>query len=226
MTADGATRPGIVLLIRHAATHAIGVTLTGRTEGIALSLDGYRQARALADTLASLDIAAVYSSPLQRAIETAQPLAAARRLPVQIEDALNEVDFGEWTGLTFDDLARRDDWRTYNSRRGSAVVPGGETPQQTQSRIVAAISDLAARHRDQIVVAVTHAELVRYLLLYARARQLDDWMHVVVEPASISVVERLHKHGSITYALPPSSLVDCGLRRSRGNDRLPETNAR
>ena len=218
-------RDGIVLVIRHAATHTMATTLTGRAGGVALSTDGSRQARLLARALATIPLRAVYSSPLQRAIETAQPIAAAHSLRVEITETLNEVDFGEWTGLTFAALARRGDWRAYNESRASAVVPGGEMPHQTQDRIVRAIADIASAHPGEIVAAVTHAEPVRYLILHARGEPLDRWADTDVAPASITVVERLHNH-SIAYATPARGLPHCGLSRAHRDCRVSETNPR
>ncbi|MBV9735802.1 MAG: histidine phosphatase family protein, partial [Acidisphaera sp.] len=98
------TAPTTFHLIRHATYGLIGHTLAGRTPGHALNEAGRAQAAALAASLAGRPIAAVVSSPLERARETAAPIAAGHGLAVSVDGDFNEIDFGEWTGLAFDTL--------------------------------------------------------------------------------------------------------------------------
>lgn len=175
-----------ILLIRHAETDLSGSRLCGRLAGIHLNDRGRAQSAALCTRLAHLAIGAVYSSPLERALETAAPIAAARRLDVVIDECLNEIDFGAWTGLTFSALQRRAAWRRYNTARAGARVPGGESPAESQRRIVMAIDAIAARHPRELVVAVTHAELIRYARLFAERRSVDYWNAIDVQTGSIT----------------------------------------
>ena len=104
----GPTPPTLVLLVRHGKTATTGATLPGRARGLHLSDDGRRQAEAVADRLGRLkQVAAVYASPLERARETADPIARAHRLAVRVEPELNECDFGGWTGAALKALRRR-----------------------------------------------------------------------------------------------------------------------
>src|SRR3954468_19614346 len=151
-----------VLLIRHAHTDAVGRVLTGRTPGVSLSAEGARQAARLAEVLtARLRLAAIYSSPLRRAIETAVPLASRQQLGVQPCDSLLEMDFGDWTGRSFADLDTEASWRRFNEHRSIAVTPGGEQIAAAQRRIVEAIATLGASHRGGTIALISHAELVR-----------------------------------------------------------------
>jgi probable phosphoglycerate mutase len=175
-----------LLLVRHGSTDAMATRLCGRLPGFHLNARGRDEARAAAERLRDLPIVAVYASPLERAIETARPIAGAHGLPIETVAGLHEVDFGYWTGLDFDALSARGDWRRYNEQRARACVPGGEAPLSTSARIVAALKALARLHRGGLVVAVSHAEPIRYARLFRGGRPLDEWSSVTVEPGSIS----------------------------------------
>jgi len=181
-------QPGIttVLLIRHAATAPMHERLMGRLPGVSLTDEGKQQAGDLATALAAVPLAAIYCSPLTRARETAAPLAATLHVPVAIDDELIEVDFGEWTGLTFAELSARADWQTYNASRGAAQVPRGESPAAASARIARALAALRARHPGGMIAAITHAELVRYAVLHARHLPLDRWAEIDIAPASVT----------------------------------------
>lgn len=118
--------PTTILLIRHGHTAVVGQRLVGHLPGVRLSEHGAAQARRLAGRLAADPIAAVYSSPLERATHTAAPLARQRALDVRLDSDLIEVDFGAWTGRTFAELEADERWQRFNTRRASAEVPGGE----------------------------------------------------------------------------------------------------
>jgi broad specificity phosphatase PhoE len=185
-TADGVTT---VLLIRHAHTDALGRVLTGRTPGVSLSAEGARQAARLAEVLtARVRLAAIYTSPLRRAIETAGRLAWRQRLPVHAHDQLLEMDFGEWTGRSFADLDTDAAWRRFNEHRSIAVTPGGEQIADAQARIVDAIGTLGSRHRGETIALVSHAELVRLAVLFYRAMSIDLHHRCEIAPASVTAL--------------------------------------
>ncbi|MFL5122711.1 MAG: histidine phosphatase family protein [Microvirga sp.] len=178
-----------VLLVRHAATDTMSCRLTGRDAAVPLNALGEQQAEALAGAVARVSVDAIYSSPLARACATAAPLAASRHLPIHIEEDLTEINFGEWTGLTFETLSRRPEWQAYNAARSGSHIPGGETAAAACARIGAALSRFHLRHPGGTVAAFTHAELVRYAVLLARRQPLDRWAEIDVPPASIAVLE-------------------------------------
>src|SRR5688572_17874091 len=161
---DGAMT--IALLIRHAHTDAIGRWLPGRMRGVHLSAAGREQAARLGRSLAATPLSAIHSSPLERARETADEIARHHALPLQLHDALSEVDFGEWTGQTFDELDADPRWRLFNLQRGSAAVPEGETAPAVQRRIVRAVERLAKRHRGETFAVVSHADVLRAAVLH------------------------------------------------------------
>jgi probable phosphoglycerate mutase len=183
-TADVTT----VLFVRHAHTAAIGVELCGRRAGYPLSALGESQSEDLGHALRATPLAAIYSSPLERAQATARAIALHQSCGVDTCTDLNEIDFGRWTGRTFVALDDDPGWHTFNRARGSAVVPDGEQPAAAQERIVRATAQLAAMHRGQIIVLVTHADLVRFALLHYLSRPLDAYDSLTIDPASVTVV--------------------------------------
>ena len=170
------------LLIRHAAHSRVGDTLCGRTPGVTLSAEGRRQAAALAGRVAGA--AAVVSSPVQRARET----AAAFGLPVTVDPAFEEFDFGDWAGQRFDALAGDPAWEAWNARRGAARPPGGETMAEVRARASAGLSRLRATHRDATVAVVSHADVVKSVLLGVLGMPDDLHDRIEVAPASVSRV--------------------------------------
>jgi probable phosphoglycerate mutase len=176
------------LLIRHAETAAVGRYLAGRSEGLDLNDRGRRQAERLPARLSRYSVAASYTSPLERARQTSEPLARQLGMDARVRADLSEVDFGAWTGLTFEQLEERADWHQFNADRRSARAPGGERLSDVQSRIVSAIEDLAVWHRLNTIAIVSHAEVIRCALLHYLAMPLDLFQRIEIAPASISAV--------------------------------------
>jgi probable phosphomutase (TIGR03848 family) len=182
-------KPTVVLLVRHATTPTTGVKLPGRAAGLHLSDDGRRQADAAADRLAKLPkLAAVYASPLERARETALPIARARGLAVRIERDLSELDIGDWTGLSIKRASRKPEWEIIQRHPSGFRFPGGESFLEMQTRITAALARLVARHPGDVVVAVSHADPIKAAVAQALGTPLDLFQRIVIAPASISAV--------------------------------------
>jgi len=180
--------PAIALLVRHAHTDASDLQLAGRTPSIHLSDRGTTELLRVRDQLVTVPLEAVYSSPLVRARETAEPLATDHGLGVDIEDDLNEVDFGDWTGETFAALASDPCWQAFNARRSAAIVPNGERPADVQRRTVMLLTRLAARHPHGIIAVVSHAEVIRSAILWFAGRSLDDFHQVSIDTASVTAI--------------------------------------
>lgn len=176
------------LLIRHAEYMFGDDALPGRTAGVGLSQAGRAQAAALADRLAQLPIRAIYASPLDRAHETAQPLAARLGLAVQVAQSLNEVEFGRWNGKTMSDLARDPRWRLWNSFRGGTRAPDGELLLETQSRIVAEMLRLRERHHGQCIALFSHGDVIRAALAHWLGVHVDLFLRIKIDLASVSIV--------------------------------------
>ena len=198
----------IVLLIRHARTDAVGAWLAGHTGDVSLNQHGRAQAARLRDRLSRIDLAAVYSSPLQRAIETAGPIAGDRGLRVEPKLALMEMNFGEWTGATFEDLASDARWTRFNAYRSMTTAPGGEHPLDVQARIVRCLEDCRVRHPNQTVAMVTHADVIRLAILHVLGAPLDFIHRLEISPASVTAVALFAETATLLYANERDPLAD------------------
>jgi probable phosphomutase (TIGR03848 family) len=176
------------LLIRHAHTLITGNGLAGRQEGHHLSEEGCAQALQLAEFLQSVPIAAVYSSPLVRACETAQIIANAHRLQVQTEARFNEIDYGHWTGQSFEALHNDEQWQHWNRLRSLSQPSGGESMLSAQTRALSALLELHQRYREGNIAVVSHADIVKAMLAYLLGIPLDLFGRIEIAPASISAV--------------------------------------
>ncbi len=177
------------LLIRHGLTDAVGQTMTGHSPGVHLNATGRDQAAALPERLNNVPLAAIYTSPLERTRETAQPVADARGLPIRLEPRFIEVDFGGWTNRRFADLATDPHWQLYNAHRGVTRPPAGEGLIEVQARTVAALLDLHERHPNDVVAIFSHADTIRAILLYVLGMPIDFVQRLDLSPARISVLQ-------------------------------------
>lgn len=178
-----------LLLIRHATndllvTHRLG----GRMPGVHLNDQGRAEAEALADRLARTDLAAVYSSPMERALETAQAVAARHGLEVRVHPGLHEVDCGAWSGAPIPQVRGDPRWRALESYPTLNPYPGGETIWQVQTRIVAALEEIRAAHADQTVAVVSHADPIRAAVAHYIGLPLDLFRRLLISPASLTVL--------------------------------------
>lgn len=148
-------------LVRHASHDLLGRVLAGRMPGVHLNARGRREADWLRERFQSVPVDALVTSPLERSLETAGPIATALGLAPEIEPALGEMSFGEWTGRSFEELEAVPAWRAFNTCRSVTPVPGGETMLQTQVRAVAALERQRERHSNGAVLAADGATLVR-----------------------------------------------------------------
>ncbi len=179
-----------VLLVRHGTTATTGTVLPGRAPGLHLADAGRAQAAALAERLRDLPRrpAALYVSPLERARETAAPLAAALGLRPVVERGLLECDFGSWTGKKLAALHRRAEWCAVQHAPSTFRFPDGESFAEMQQRIWTTLERLASRHRNKTVVVVSHADPIKAAVTFAQGVPLDLFQRTVVSPCSLSAV--------------------------------------
>ncbi len=175
--------------IRHAAHDLLGQTITGRAPGVHLSAAGLRQAEILAQRLDGGSIGALYSSPMDRALETAAPIAARLGLEVVVAHELNEIDFGSWTGRTLAELDQIQAWRQFNRFRSAACIPEGETMLEVQARLLRLVERLGARHTGGTVALVSHGDVIKAALAHFLGVHLDLFQRLEISPASLSLVE-------------------------------------
>lgn len=177
-----------IFLVRHAAHDRVNSLLCGRMPGVALGERGRRQAAALANRFAAEGIEAVYASPMERAQETAAPIAARLGLDLRTEQGVTEIDFGAWTGRSFDSLADDQDWAFWNAARGSARPPGGESMGEAQIRAGEALRNLADRHPAGRIVVVSHCDVIKAAIAGLLELPLDNYGRFEISPASVSTL--------------------------------------
>jgi alpha-ribazole phosphatase len=155
-----------LLLIRHAQPDEEARGRCYGTLDVGLSTRGQRRAQLLARTLDRIPLAAVYSSPSARALDTARPLAAAHQLTPTVEDALREIDFGELEGRSYDDIqaAYPDLYRCWMETPTRVEFPGGESYTQLRTRALAALETIRACHRGELAAIISHGGILRAML--------------------------------------------------------------
>ncbi len=179
----------LVLFVRHGLTPTTGATLPGRAPGLHLAEAGVEQARRAAERIAAAGgVGAVYASPLERAQQTAAPIARACGLRVRRHAGLNECDFGRWTGRKLAGLRKRPEWATVQRHPSGFRFPGGESFAEMQSRALAAVATIVARHPGQRVVAVSHADVIKAVAASAMGTPLDLFQRILIDPASVTAV--------------------------------------
>jgi probable phosphoglycerate mutase len=186
---SAAPKPTLVLLVRHGQTPTTGASLPGRAPGLHLADAGRAQAEAAARRIAALaGVSAVYASPLERARETAAPIARARGMRVRLERGLLECDFGTWTGRPLKELFKLPEWSTVQRYPSGFCFPDGESFTAMQQRVTAAIARLVGRHPGETIVAVSHADPIKAAIAHAMGTHLDLFQRIVVSPCSVSAI--------------------------------------
>ena len=181
-------RPTLLLLVRHGQTPTTGKVLPGRAPGLDLSEEGRQQAARVAERLTGLPVTAVYTSPLERARQTAAPTAELLGLDPVLEPGLIECDFGDCTGAELADLSVRPEWATVQRAPSTFRFQNGESFAQMQHRITGSLDVLRARHQEGVVVCFSHADPIKAALAYALGTHLDLFQRIVVSPCSVSVI--------------------------------------
>jgi len=175
-------------LLRHGEHNVQGRICAGRMPGIVLSERGRAEAEGAAARLAHAGIAAIYASPLERTRETAEIVGRRLALPVNVLDDLNELDFGEWTGKTFDEVRQDPRWPVWAAHRSLSCIPAGETMRAVQRRVVEALMEMREQHPDEAVVVISHGDVIRSALVFALGMPLDFYGRIEVATASLSTM--------------------------------------
>jgi broad specificity phosphatase PhoE len=172
-------------LVRHGSTDLLH-TICGRAPGVHLSAEGRRQAQRIARRLAGEGVHRIVSSPMGRTQETAQPLADRLGVELEISDAFNELDFGEWAGRSLTDLESDERWRHWNAFRSGSCIPNGETMIQVQARMVDGLAQLHRESPDETIAIFSHGDPIRTALIYFLGIPLDFIQRIEIAPAHVS----------------------------------------
>jgi len=178
-----------ILLVRHGQTSSTGKVLPGRARGLHLADAGQRQAERAAERIGELArIDAVYTSPLERARETAAPIGTATGHRPRVERGLLECDFGEWTGASLRRLMHKPEWATVQRSPSTFRFPAGESFSEMQHRIITTLDKLRDAHPGGTIVCVSHADPIKAAVNHALGAHLDQFQRIVISTCSISVV--------------------------------------
>ena len=202
-----------LLAIRHGATAYSQERRYAGSQDIPLSPEGHRQCAALAQALGIFSAAAVYASPLMRARESAAPVAAAQGIEVTLESDFREMSFGDWEGLTRDEVERRfpEDYAVWRTAPERFVRPGSEPLADVAERVLRGLAELRATHRGETVVLVSHAVVTRLIVLQALGLGPDRLWSVDASPAGITEIEyrdedwaTVHRVNTVAHLEPDS----------------------
>jgi probable phosphomutase (TIGR03848 family) len=188
-SAPTSTPATTILLVRHGQTPTTGKILPGRAKGLSLADEGRRQADIAAQRIGELKrVDAIYSSPLERAKETASPIASARGLRTRVNRGLFECDFGDWTGAELKKLMKLPEWQTVQRAPSTFRFPGGESFTEMQTRMVTTLDTLRLEHPGGTIVCVSHADTIKAAVAHALGTHIDLFQRIVISPASITAI--------------------------------------
>ena len=177
-------------LLRHA--HSIanekGI-LAGRLEGVRLSDEGERQARELAAYLAKIPLTHIYSSPLERCLQTVESFARRKKVRVVSEPGIQEMDYGKWSGEKLSSLSKKPLWRTIKKNPMRVRFPEGESFEEAAERLEKALIRIAKKHPKKKVLLVTHGDIIKMAIQKTLQGDMNKFQRIVVDPASLTVLE-------------------------------------
>lgn len=176
-------------LIRHGDHDWLKKGIAGRISGVHLNARGKNQAEELAKRLGRVKFDGIYSSPLERAMESAEPTARAKKMEIKVAPEILELDFGEWNGAIFAKLKNDPRWAEWNKHRSVTRMPGGELMSEVQSRVIAFLTRLHAENREGVFALFSHGDVIRAAVCYVLGMPLDLLPRVDVEPASVSIIQ-------------------------------------
>jgi probable phosphoglycerate mutase len=179
-----------LLLIRHGENDYLAKNrLPGHIPGIHLNRRGHEQAADLGRTLSQLPIKAIYSSPLERAVETAEPLAQSLGLGIQLHPDLTDTDVGDWAGRSWKTLVRTRLWKMVQENPSKFQFPGGETFVQAQERVVRTLDAIAKAHGVELIAVVFHADPIKLAVAHYIGMPLDTFQRLTAHTGSVTILK-------------------------------------
>ena len=179
----------LIIMVRHGKTPSTGKLLPGRAKGLHLSDTGKQEALVVAERLSKIKkVAAIYASPLERARETAAPIAKALKQKVIINKGLLECDFGDWTGEELAKLMKLPEWSNVQRAPSTFRFPKGESFTEMQTRMVSTLDDLRKKHSGGVVICVSHADPIKAAVAHAMGTHIDLFQRIVISTCSVTAV--------------------------------------
>jgi probable phosphoglycerate mutase len=179
----------LIIMVRHGKTPSTGKLLPGRAKGLHLSDIGIQEALVVAERLSKIKkVAAIYASPLERARETAAPIAKALKQKVIINKGLLECDFGDWTGEELAKLMKLPEWSNVQRAPSTFRFPKGESFTEMQTRMVSTLDDLRKKHSGDVVICVSHADPIKAAVAHAMGTHIDLFQRIVISTCSVTAV--------------------------------------
>ncbi len=176
-------------MVRHGKTPSTGKLLPGRAKGLHLSDTGKQEALVVAERLSKIKkVAAIYASPLERARETAAPIAKALKQKVIINKGLLECDFGDWTGEELAKLMKLPEWSNVQRAPSTFRFPKGESFTEMQTRMVSTLDDMRKKHSGGVVICVSHADPIKAAVAHAMGTHIDLFQRIVISTCSVTAV--------------------------------------
>jgi broad specificity phosphatase PhoE len=194
------------LLIRHGDCEPVGKSIAGRMSGVNLNERGLEQARILAERLGKMKIDRLYSSPLERTRQTAAPLAKVLRCDVQISEELHEINYGKWTGKTFEELSTIPLWKEFYSFKSNTRIPEGEMVVEVESRMCRFI-EAERRNCNGTVAIFSHGDPIKTVIAHYTGIPLDFVVRLEISPASISIL-RIDDYGASVLTVNNTGIIN------------------
>lgn len=178
-----------IILVRHGENEWVKKNrLAGWLPGVHLNEKGHQQAQAAAQRLTVLPVKAVYSSPVTRCLETAAYIADVHQLAVLQLEEMGEVRYGEWEGKKVKKLANKPEWQAVQFFPSRFRFPQGESLLEVQMRAVQALERISREHDKEVVVVVSHADVIKLVLAHYLGVHIDLFQRIVISPASASIL--------------------------------------
>ena len=180
-----------LLLIRHGENNYTKThKMAGRLPGVHLNEKGQKQAQALADALKDVPLKAVYASPLERAMETASPIAESHKLKIIQQPELMDTDIGEWQGRSWRVLGLMKVWKIVQNAPSRFRFPNGESFIETQTRCADALEKIINKHKNpkDIVAVVFHSDPIRLSVAHFLGIPLDHFQRLSCDTGSVTVI--------------------------------------
>lgn len=178
-----------IILVRHGENDWVKKNrLAGWIEGVHLNENGRNQAKAAAERLSQLPVKALYSSPVERCMETAAYIAQSQNLKIKELPEMGEVRYGDWEGKKIKKLSKEKLWFVVQHFPSRMRFPNGEAMREVQFRAIQSLEKLANNHKDEMIVVVSHADVIKLVLAHYLGVHIDLFQRIGLSPASVSVI--------------------------------------